>query len=118
MGGNTRLERDGFLSAGASMSSTRVSTALREISSVGTSIEVIGVSSRLPTRYPVRLMSLTGYLVGSLLETPMTSMEVPTEEISRKAVDTLVELIDAPADKKPSRSSLVFPPMLVERRSG
>lgn len=71
-------------------------------------------------RYPedVRLMSLTGYRVGSLLETPMTSMEVPTAEIARKAVDTLIEAIDAPADKKPICSNLVFPPVLVERKSG
>ena len=71
-------------------------------------------------RYPddARLISLTGYRMGSLLETPMTSMEVPTAEISRKAVDMLVEQIEAPADAKPSVASLVFPPTLVERQSG
>lgn len=71
-------------------------------------------------RYPedVRLISLTGYRVGSLLETPMTSMEVPTAEISRKAVEMLVEIIEADADKKPSVASLVYPPTLVERQSG
>ena len=106
-------------------STTRLLSEHPELDALMAAVDVQGMGAmkalrEQELRYPedVRLMSLTGYLVGSLLETPMTSMEVPTEEISRKAVDTLVELIDAPADKKPSRSSLVFPPMLVERRSG
>jgi LacI family transcriptional regulator len=70
--------------------------------------------------YPghVRLVSLTGHFIGSLLETQMTAMEIPATEMGEKAASMVIEDIEAPLDAKPTRQHLVFPPILVERQSG
>ena len=96
-----------------------------ELDAIMVAVDIQGMGAMRTLRerglsYPedIRLMSLTGYRVGSLLETPMTSMEVPTSDIASKSVDMLVEQIEAPDDNRPAAASLVFPPTLVERRSG
>ncbi len=65
----------------------------------------------------VRLVSLTGHSIGNMLETTMTSLEIPAYEMGRKAVKMLIEEIEAPKDSKPSPQHLVFPASLVERES-
>lgn len=65
----------------------------------------------------VRLMSLTGHHIGALLETPMTSMEVPATEIGKHAAYMTVECIEASSSEKPPRQHLVFPPTLVKRQT-
>lgn len=65
----------------------------------------------------IRVVSLTGHAVGSMLETTMTSLEVPAREMGEKVTRMLVEEIEAPADQKPSPQHLVFSAALVERES-
>ena len=65
----------------------------------------------------VRVMSLTGYELGRVLETGMTAMAIPTREIGAEAVRMIVQEIEAPEDKKPSLQHLSFAVTLVERES-
>lgn len=65
----------------------------------------------------VRVISLTGHAVGGMLETAMTSMEMPARELGCQAVRMLVDEIEAPGDRKPGLRHLVLTPTLVERES-
>lgn len=65
----------------------------------------------------VRLISLTGHIIGAMLETSMTSMEMPAQEIGRKAALMTIEEIEAPENSKPSFQHLVFSSSLTERES-
>ena len=65
----------------------------------------------------IRLVSLTGHKVGGMLETSMTSLEVPAWEMGEKVTKMLIEEIEAPSDQKPSPQHLVFAARLVERES-
>ena len=65
----------------------------------------------------IRVMSLTGHEVGAMLETSMTSMEMPAHEMGAKAARMLVDEIEAEAGKKPGAQHLSFAVSLVERES-
>jgi LacI family transcriptional regulator len=65
----------------------------------------------------VKLISLTGHVIGRMLETTMSSMEVPAREMGANAARITIEEIEAPAEQKPSPQNLVFSPSLVERES-
>lgn len=65
----------------------------------------------------IRLVSLTGHSIGELLETSMTSLEMPAAEMGKKATQMVIEEIEADSDSKPSVQHLVFPASLVERES-
>lgn len=65
----------------------------------------------------IRVISLTGHSVGGMLETSMTSMEIPAHNLGSKAVRMIVEEIEAPADQKPGIQHLVLGTRLVERES-
>lgn len=65
----------------------------------------------------IRLISLTGHIIGGMLETTMTSMEMPAREMGENAARMTIEEIEAPSDQKPSTQHLVFPSSLVERES-
>lgn len=65
----------------------------------------------------IRLVSLTGHYIGGLLETSMTSLEIPAAEIGKKATQMIIEEIEAASDSKPSIQHLVFSAALVERES-
>lgn len=65
----------------------------------------------------IRLISLTGHDVGKMLQTTMTSMEMPAAEMGEKATRMLIEYIDAPIDKKPAVQHLKLAATLVERES-
>lgn len=65
----------------------------------------------------VRLMSMTGHSIGALLETAMTSLEIPAREMGEKALRMILDEIEADAGAKPSAQHLVFPASLVERES-
>ena len=52
-----------------------------------------------------------------MLETSMTSLEVPSREMGEKVTKMLIEEIEAPSDRKPSPQHLVFAAKLVERES-
>lgn len=66
----------------------------------------------------VRLVSLTGHSIGDILETTMTSLEMPAKEMGQKATQMIIQEIEADSDSKPSVQHLVFPASLVERESG
>ena len=65
----------------------------------------------------VRLISLTGDVISGMLETSMTSLEMPAHEMGVKAADMIIEEIEAPSDQKPTPQHLVFSSRLVERES-
>ncbi|MEG0911748.1 MAG: LacI family DNA-binding transcriptional regulator [Ruthenibacterium sp.] len=65
----------------------------------------------------IRLVSLTGHSVGELLETSMTSLEIPAAEMGEKATQMLIGEIETASDAKPSIQHLVFSASLVERES-
>ncbi len=65
----------------------------------------------------VRLISLTGHVIGRMLETTMSSMEMPAHEMGANAARITIEEIEASSDQKPSPQHLVFSPLLVERES-
>lgn len=65
----------------------------------------------------MRLISLTGHSIGGLLETTMTSMEMPAREMGEKATRMIVDKIEAPSDQKPVPQHLAFTASLVERES-
>ncbi|NCE66148.1 LacI family transcriptional regulator [Pseudoflavonifractor sp. 524-17] len=70
---------------------------------------------RIPEQ--VKVISLTGHAVGGMLETSMTSMEMPAHEMGEKAAEMVIGEIEAPADKKPSPQCVTFATVLVERES-
>ena len=65
----------------------------------------------------VRVISLTGHKVGGMLETSMTSMEIPAHEMGIKAAKMLIEEIEAPSAEKSGPQHLSFSVSLVERES-
>lgn len=66
----------------------------------------------------MRVVSLTGYSIGNYLETTMTSQELPARQMAEKAVEMLIEEIEAKPDKKPGIQNLIFSSSLMERESG
>lgn len=67
--------------------------------------------------HKIRVISLTGHIIGGMLETTMTSMEMPAYEIGAKAASMTIDEINAPDSNKPSPQHLVFTSSLVERES-
>lgn len=65
----------------------------------------------------VRVISLTGHVIGGMLETTMTSMEMPAREMGTKAARMTIEEIEATSEQKPSPQHLVFSSTLAERES-
>ena len=79
----------------------------------------IRVLTELGIKVPeqVKIISLTGHAVGGMLETSMTSMEMPAREMGEKAAEMVIREIEAPSDKKPTPQYLSFATTLVERES-
>ena len=65
----------------------------------------------------VRVMSLTGHEVGGMLETSMTSMEMPAHEMGAKAARMIIDEIETPEGKKHAAQHLSFAVSLAERES-
>ena len=65
----------------------------------------------------IRLLSLTGHAVGGMLQTAMTSLEIPAHEMGEKITHMIIEEIEALSGHKPSPQHLVFNASLVERES-
>lgn len=65
----------------------------------------------------VKVISLTGHAIGGMLETAMTSMELPGREMGQRAADMILEDIEAPDDEKPSVQHMVFGTKLIERET-
>ena len=85
-----------------------------DIQGIG-SLRALKEKGRFPGQ--VRLISLTGHIIGGMLETTMTSMELPAYEIGIKAARMTIEEIESPRDHRPSPQHLVFTASLVERES-
>lgn len=65
----------------------------------------------------IRLISLTGHVIGAMLETTMTSMEMPARKMGERAALMTIHDIESPADQTSSPQHLVFTSSLVERES-
>lgn len=66
----------------------------------------------------IRLISLTGHIIGGMLETSMTSMEMPAREMGARAALMTIHDIESPSERSSSPQHLVFTSTLVERESG
>ena len=65
----------------------------------------------------IKIMSLTGHRVGRMLETTMTSMEMPAFQMGDAAANLVIDEIEADPRHKPARRHINFAPILVERES-
>ena len=65
----------------------------------------------------IKIMSLTGHRVGRMLETAMTSMEMPAFQMGEAAANLVIDEIEADAKHKPAHRHINFAPVLVERES-
>ena len=65
----------------------------------------------------VRIISLTGHEIGNMLETTMTTLEMPAREIGRKAAQLVLEQIEAKDRSAVSIQHVVYDSVLIERES-
>lgn len=65
----------------------------------------------------IKVMSLTGNLIGGLLETGLTAMELSAEKVGKKATNVIIELIEKQHEKFSNPQKIVFDSYLVERES-
>lgn len=65
----------------------------------------------------VRILSMTGHRVGDMLETSLTSMELPGFEIGSRAADLLIRTLETDPGHKPALQHLSFSATLAERES-
>ena len=71
----------------------------------------------LHTPQDVRVLSMTGLRVGDMLETSLTSVELPGFEIGQKAAAMVIEAIESDDKHKPAVQHLAFSVTLIERES-
>ena len=65
----------------------------------------------------MRIISLTGHEIGSMLETTMTTLEMPAREIGRKAAQLVLEQIEAKDRSAVAIQHVVYDSVLIERES-
>ncbi|MFW6677330.1 LacI family DNA-binding transcriptional regulator [Lacrimispora sp. AGF001] len=65
----------------------------------------------------VKIISLTGHSIGGMLETAMTSMEVPAKEMGEEVTRMIISDIEGGPDKKNSPFHKVFEASLIERET-
>ena len=65
----------------------------------------------------LRIMSLTGHRVGRMLETTMTSMEMPAFDMGASAAQLIIDFLEADPKFKPSERNTSFSSTLVERET-
>lgn len=65
----------------------------------------------------MKIISLTGHSVGGMLETTMTSVEIPAKEMGIRLAKLLIESIEAPNQEKPSVQHIVYQTSLVQRET-
>ncbi|WP_411678300.1 LacI family DNA-binding transcriptional regulator [Caproicibacter sp.] len=87
-----------------------------------TDVQGIGVIRALKERgvaFPeqVKIMSLTGHCIGGMLETSMTSIEMPSFEMGQKATQILVDEMNADPESIQSVQHIVYHASLVERET-
>ena len=70
-----------------------------------------------PMKVAICVLSMIGHRVGDMLESSLTSMELPGIEIGARAADQLIDLIERDEKKRTSVKELRFEAKLVERES-
>jgi len=65
----------------------------------------------------VKIISLTGHRIGKMLETTMTSIEMPAFEMGAAATRLIVDFAEADSKHKPAHRHINFASILVERES-
>ena len=65
----------------------------------------------------IKIISLTGHRVGRMLETSMTSLELPAFEMGSAAAGLVIDEIEADPHHSPAHRHINFAPILVERES-
>lgn len=65
----------------------------------------------------IKIMSLTGHRVGRMLETTLTSMEMPAFQMGESAVKLVIDEIEADIKHKAAHRHINFAPVLEERES-
>ena len=65
----------------------------------------------------IKIISLTGHRVGRMLQTTMTSMEMPAFEMGSAATRLIVDYLEADSRHKPAIRHIDFSSTLVERES-
>ncbi len=73
--------------------------------------------NRLRIPDDIRVLSMTGHRVGDMLETSLTSMELPGLEIGSCAADMIIRTIEAGSDARHPTQHLTFSAVLAERES-
>ena len=89
---------------------------------VAVDMQGIGVIRALKERQitipkKIKVISLTGNSIGGLLETAMTSMEMPAREMGQQVTKMIVESIEAEPENMPSIRHMVFETSLIERET-
>ncbi len=69
------------------------------------------------TKDKVKVISLTGHSIGAMLQTSMTSMELPSFEIGYKAAAITIDEIESAHDKIMPAQHIVYNSTLVERET-
>lgn len=64
----------------------------------------------------IKLVSLTGHSIGGLLQTSMTSMEIPSKKIGEKTAQMLISEIES-KEEQPEIQHEIFQSSLIERES-
>lgn len=65
----------------------------------------------------IKIISLTGHFIGRMMETTMTSMEIPSFEMGKKATKMLIDEIEDSNNDQKSVQHLVFDTVLIKRES-
>lgn len=65
----------------------------------------------------VKIISLTGHSIGGMLETPMTSMEIPAKNIGQKITELIIEDIEAPPNTNAEALHITLKSSLVVRET-
>lgn len=65
----------------------------------------------------IRIMSLTGHRVGRMLETTMTSMEMPAFDMGAASARLIIDFLSADPKFKPAERHIGFSTSLVERET-
>ena len=95
-----------------------------ELDAIMTAVDVYGMATlrllrgkNIDVPGKIKVISLTGYSVGNLLERSLTSFELPAQEIGESAARMVIQEIEAPVDNKPSPQHITLAATLSERDS-
>jgi Transcriptional regulators len=106
IGTNTLLEQDPKLDA-----------IIAEVDTEGMGVIRALKERKLAFPEQIKVISLTGYSIGNMLETSLTSMEMPGDEMGKSAARILIENVEEKDNKKAHIQHIVFNSTLVERET-